>query len=87
MSTTDISGIPDIQSSDSLPGKVEVRKLRLHCLMRDGDSNVRRLLQLEQPGRASLFRVSALLVSRMEAVGGELGEGREGGTERKNVGM
>lgn len=33
---TDISVIPDIQSSDSLPGKGEVRKLRLHCLMRAG---------------------------------------------------
>lgn len=58
---TDISVIPDVQSSDSLPGKGEVRKLRLHCLMRAGDSNARRLLQLESPEGLRCFVLQACL--------------------------
>lgn len=52
--------------------------------MRYGDFNVWHLLQLEQPGRVLLFCFSALLVSRVEVVGGELREGREGGAGEEN---
>ena len=55
--------------------------------MRYSYFNVWHLLRLEQPRRVLLLWFSDLLVSRMEVVGGELGEGREGGAgeEGRNV--